>query len=701
MSAGRTLSQSCDPLERLVSPDAVCRLLMDEDEAAERLNQTAPDALEHGHSFSHDAGQEVVRTSVEAIFSPRGRSRPHSLNFTLMKADFDAELQSSSKLSVMRGSLTARRAKMRAHEDRDPRAALRPFRKAADEIPRRRTKLDPTGEGFQEFRADTPLSQETLLRVGLTIADLKPTSWEQCLVDCQENEKVAAVKFEMLEDNRRSLIRRCLDTRQYVARLAAQQSGVCDRDIRWVFQRVARDVDAPTAEMHQGVQDIDRGVLDMPAWILCLEHLGHLDNRGSAAALAADGGDLRDGRHRGARGLYTLQEAQDAFKDTGCELLNFGTFRCLLMRVVKTTRQRAEEQRRTTDDRKRFGKQLADRSLERKERLRHFEGIQRKQLSLVLANEVTARDRLVKIRGRLEEASSRVAHFRSQRQEKISQRMTKVEETYREHMRQVERQVARLEQDKKDKVARKALAQKEWMERLAAEKAVDAAIKHSRRLVRAELETNRQMQMQRAAAYRHAALERHLSQKALVPLVKRAQEDHLTREHKADMHAWHMQRECLSNVKETLAANGCVRAVPDMLRDNHDFAALKRFTKEAVAGEASSQFETCLQDMDPASAPLDLNSWASGEVCACACACDVSSPQTPCPAPLPCLAPLTSLDSLSLLVVTRVKQPPASARRSALIVMMLYGRLIAGGRRGDGRFQTVFACGCGTRVSNR
>ena len=193
-----------------------------------------------------------------------------------------------------------------------------------------------------------------------------------------------------------------------------------------------------------------------------------------------------------------------------------------MMRVVKTTRQRAEEQRRTTDDRKRFGKQLADRSLERKERLRHFEGIQRKQLSLVLANEVTARDRLVKIRGRLEEASSRVAHFRSQRQEKISQRMTKVEETYREHMRQVERQVARLEQDKKDKVARKALAQKEWMERLAAEKAVDAAIKHSRRLVRAELETNRQMQMQRAAAYRHAALERHLSQKALVPLVKRA-----------------------------------------------------------------------------------------------------------------------------------------------------------------------------------
>jgi hypothetical protein len=130
-------------------------------------------------------------------------------------------------------------------------------------------------------------------------------------VDCQENGKVAAVKFEMLEDNRRSLIRRCLDTRQYVARLAAQQSGVCDRDIRWVFQRVARDVDAPTAEMHQGVQDIDRGVLDMPAWILCLEHLGHLDNRGSAAALAADGGDLRDGRHRGARGLYTLQEAQD------------------------------------------------------------------------------------------------------------------------------------------------------------------------------------------------------------------------------------------------------------------------------------------------------------------------------------------------------------------------------------------------------
>jgi len=377
---------------------------------------------------------------------------------------------------------------------------------------------------------------------------------------------------------------------------------------------VARDVDAPTAEMHQGVQDIDRGVLDMPAWILCLEHLGHLDNRGSAAALAADGGDLRDGRHRGARGLYTLQEAQDAFKDTGCELLNFGTFRWLLMRVVKTTRQRAEEQRRTTDDRKRFGKQLADRSLERKERLRHFEGIQRKQLSLVLANEVTARDRLVKIRGRLEEASSRVAHFRSQRQEKISQRMTKVEETYREHMRQVERQVARLEQDKKDKVARKALAQKEWMERLSAEKAVDAAIKHSRRLVRAELETNRQMQMQRAAAYRHAALERHLSQKALVPLVKRAQEDHLTREHKADMHAWHMQRECLSNVKETLAANGCVRAVPDMLRDNHDFAALKRFTKEAVAGEASSQFETCVQDMDPASAPLDLNSWASGEV---------------------------------------------------------------------------------------
>ena len=618
MSAGRTLRQSCDPLERLVSPDAVCRLLMEEDEAAERLNQTAPDALEHGHSLSHDAGHEVVRTSVEAIFSPRGRSRPHSLNFTLMKTDFDAELESSSNHSVMRGSLTARRAKMRAHANRDPRAALRPFRKAADQIPRRHTKLDPTGEGIQEFRADTPLSREALQRVGLTIADLKPTSLEQCLVDCQENEKVAAVKFAMLEDNRRSLIRRCLDTRQYLARLAAQQSGVCDRDIRWVFQRVARDVDAPTAEMYQGVKDIDRGVLDMPAWILCLEHLGHLDSRGSAAALAADGEDLRDGRHRG---LYTLQEAQDAFKETRCELLNFGTFRALLMRVVKTTRQRAEEQRRTTDDRKRFGKQLADRSLERKERLRHFEGIQRKQLSLVLANEVTARDRLVKIRERLEEASSRVAHFRSQRQEKISQRMTKVEETYREHMRQVGRQVARREQDKKDKAARKALAQKEWMERLAAEKAVDAAIKHSRRLVRAELETNRQMQMQLAAAYRHAALERHLSQKALVPLVKRAQEDHLTREHKADMHASHMQRECLSNVKETLAANGCVRVVPDLLRDNHDFAALRRFTKEAVAGEASSQFETCLQDMDPASAPLDLNSWASGEVCVRACAC--------------------------------------------------------------------------------
>jgi hypothetical protein len=210
----------------------------------------------------------------------------------------------------------------------------------------------------------------------------------------------------MLEKKRLAMLQRCCDERQLLARIASQMTGIGDSDITDVFLRFSHDPAAPPATLYSpaaqaherprqksvlgGVKDVSRGRLDLPAFILCLEAMGYLEDRGSSSSSPlrarersrGEGGDDDEGREQeqeprpqgharnrpGEQPLYTLEEAQEAFTRQGQGAINFGTFRHLVMEVVRVRRQRAEEHRRTMDSRKRFGKMLPDLIQERRAR---------------------------------------------------------------------------------------------------------------------------------------------------------------------------------------------------------------------------------------------------------------------------------------------------------------------------------------------
>jgi hypothetical protein len=304
-----------------MSPDQVSRLLVDGDSNA-------------GSQDSNNSFRASVHSVTQTLLSPtRGRMHLACMN----KADdcADADLKSS-----MRGSLTTRRQFTRQKSRNTPQDSHRM-------IPRER------GGPFQDFRADTPLSREALIRNGLTLLDLKRVSYQQCLEDSMGHEQAAQLRYKMLEDNRRSLIRRCCNKRNHLYSVEAGQTNVFDEDIQDVFLRFAHGKDAPvsisgtsgTFDAEQTLQSVlgrvthvTEGFLDLPAWILCLEALGYLGDRGSAAARGD--GENTSGTGEVMQDLYSLEEAQRLFCEVGSDVISFGFFRKLVWTVAKVHRQR-------------------------------------------------------------------------------------------------------------------------------------------------------------------------------------------------------------------------------------------------------------------------------------------------------------------------------------------------------------------------
>jgi broad specificity phosphatase PhoE len=116
-------------------------------------------------------------------------------------------------------------------------------------------------------------------------------------------------------------------------------------------------------------------VLNQESWVQALETLSYLTDRGTAAALneahqlaqesqATPRTNAQASTSSSANACrpaqLTLQEAKDQFVRTGLKEINFGTFRRMVMDVVGKLRQREEEVRRFSDQRKRFGKALSD-----------------------------------------------------------------------------------------------------------------------------------------------------------------------------------------------------------------------------------------------------------------------------------------------------------------------------------------------------
>ena len=143
----------------LVSPEAVCRFMVERDAQQHSGEQQELPAASLNDSMS---------STVSAILSPRVRTGhgvalrglSKSLEHRSLRAGFDAELDRTC-------TLTARHI-----EKRDTRTALRLFKKDKDKVkPKSLTAAEnDEGNGVArlEFRADTPLSQEALLKQGLT-----------------------------------------------------------------------------------------------------------------------------------------------------------------------------------------------------------------------------------------------------------------------------------------------------------------------------------------------------------------------------------------------------------------------------------------------------------------------------------------------------------------------------------------------------
>jgi hypothetical protein len=202
----------------LISPEQVSRALMERDE---QIAAEAPPVPAEESTGLND----TMSSTVSAILSPRVRTGhgvalrglSTSLDARTLRAGLDAELdRTSSHLLVARTIVK-----------RDTRKALRLFKKEKEKVlPKSLRVEDDDGHETArlEFRADTPLSKEALCRQGLTPQDIKPISYEQCLQHSGGNEKLADVRYGMLEKKRQAMLQRCSDERQLLAKIAAQVS---------------------------------------------------------------------------------------------------------------------------------------------------------------------------------------------------------------------------------------------------------------------------------------------------------------------------------------------------------------------------------------------------------------------------------------------------------------------------------------------
>ncbi|EKX36063.1 hypothetical protein GUITHDRAFT_117730 [Guillardia theta CCMP2712] len=309
------------------------------------------------------------------------------------------------------------------------------------------------------------------------------------------------------------------------------------------------------------VKDASNGLVTLEAWLNCLKHLNYVPEKMDEA------------------------DAIEIFRSFRQASLNLGFFRSSLQMIVRKIAQ-------------------SDLVKERRKRFSHFEQMQNRQLLRELDDEVSSRDRLVKMKDRFYKADATFRNLMEERKKKLTERLAYLKQKHDDQIRHVEAYRERIEEEKRLKAEKKKEIHRELMEKLARDKEQQAAINQFQQAVKEDLKMRHLEQVARSQEYKRSKLMAKLEKKAKVPLEMASHKAAFREEQAMDHFHWKIQKDKLEVVKADLRWKGKLVGLPKELES---YSVLRSFLH-------NQKLNACLDDLSPELPPVQEGEWIPGRV---------------------------------------------------------------------------------------